>query len=418
MTAEVALLNKSAVALAADSAMTLGSTGKIYPANKLFSLSRHAPLGIMIYNATEFMEVPWETLIKGYRDALGKESRATVREYVDDFLAYIFNPEICTDEVVERNTLRIATENFDMIREAALNRLRQTVNQTRRWSTRDEGNAIRRAAEERLVILENGGESQSMERVNAARVAFTYRDELDALISRVFENLHVFCRDRRLLHRIFGVGIRSAELSRGNSGVVIAGFGEDEMFPTLAEVVTDGVVAGTLKYNLGRYNDIGRSGTYSANVPFAQSEMVQRFMEGIDPEFLDYLGYSTEELLYQFGHAILSAHGLDNDQRLENLREAAERQVQEHFGNKVASFCNDRFVESIMGVVGHLPKDELAGMAEALVNLTSVKRRVSLDQETVGGPIDIAVISKGDGFVWIKRKHYFDAAVNPGYLRR
>ena len=109
MTAEVALLNKSAVALAADSAMTLGSTGKIYPANKLFSLSRHAPLGIMIYNATEFMEVPWETLIKGYRDALGKESRATVREYVDDFLAYIFDPEMCTDEVVERNTLRIGS---------------------------------------------------------------------------------------------------------------------------------------------------------------------------------------------------------------------------------------------------------------------------------------------------------------------
>jgi hypothetical protein len=63
----------------------------------------------MIYNATEFMEVPWETLIKGYRDALGKESRATVREYVDDFLAYIFDPEICTDEVVERNTLRIGS---------------------------------------------------------------------------------------------------------------------------------------------------------------------------------------------------------------------------------------------------------------------------------------------------------------------
>jgi hypothetical protein len=35
-----------------------------------------------------------------------------------------------------------------------------------------------------------------------------------------------------------------------------------------------------------------------------------------------------------------------------------------------------------------------------------------MDPETVGGPIDVAVISKGDGFVWIKRKHYFVPELN------
>jgi hypothetical protein len=51
-------------------------------------------------------------------------------------------------------------------------------------------------------------------------------------------------------------------------------------------------------------------------------------------------------------------------------------------------------------------------MAESLVSLTSFKRRVTQDPETVGGPIDVAVISKGDGFVWINRKHYFNPALN------
>ena len=51
-------------------------------------------------------------------------------------------------------------------------------------------------------------------------------------------------------------------------------------------------------------------------------------------------------------------------------------------------------------------------MAESLVSLTSFKRRVTHDPETVGGPIDVAVISKGDGFIWINRKHYFDPALN------
>ncbi len=36
--------------------------------------------------------------------------------------------------------------------------------------------------------------------------------------------------------------------------------------------------------------------------------------------------------------------------------------------------------------------------------------------ETVGGPIDVVVISKGDGFVWIKRKHYFKPELNPHFF--
>ncbi len=63
-----------------------------------------------------------------------------------------------------------------------------------------------------------------------------------------------------------------------------------------------------------------------------------------------------------------------------------------------------------------LPKDELSAMAEALVSLTSFKRKVTMGSETVGGPIDVAVISKGDGFVWIKRKHYFKAELNPQFF--
>jgi hypothetical protein len=66
--------------------------------------------------------------------------------------------------------------------------------------------------------------------------------------------------------------------------------------------------------------------------------------------------------------------------------------------------------------VAALPKDDLAGFAETLVNLTLFKRKVSLDAETVGGPIDVALISKGDGFIWIKRKHYFKPELNNSFF--
>jgi len=67
MTAEIGILNTTGVALAADSAVTIGSSKVFNSADKLFSLSKHHPVGIMIYGNASFMGVPWETIIKIYR---------------------------------------------------------------------------------------------------------------------------------------------------------------------------------------------------------------------------------------------------------------------------------------------------------------------------------------------------------------
>lgn len=58
MTAEIGILNKIAVALAADSAVTIQQEKgqKIYnSANKLFMLSKHSPVGVMLFGNATFM---------------------------------------------------------------------------------------------------------------------------------------------------------------------------------------------------------------------------------------------------------------------------------------------------------------------------------------------------------------------------
>ena len=65
-----------------------------------------------------------------------------------------------------------------------------------------------------------------------------------------------------------------------------------------------------------------------------------------------------------------------------------------------------------MNAVGTLSKEDLAEMAESLIYLTYLKRRITLAEESVGGPVDVAIISKTDGFIWIKRKHYFSPELN------
>ncbi|MXN91297.1 hypothetical protein GR160_08650 [Flavobacterium sp. Sd200] len=69
----------------------------------------------------------------------------------------------------------------------------------------------------------------------------------------------------------------------------------------------------------------------------------------------------------------------------------------------------------LLEILAHMGKEDMSELAESLVNITSLKRKFTSSNssdESVGGPVDVAVISKGDGFIWIKRKHYFDLLHN------
>ena len=417
MTAEIALLNKTAVALAADSAVTLAESGKVYPGNKLFALSRYQPVGMMIYNNAEFMDVPWETLIKMYRQSLGLDAKPTIYDYLKSFLEYISNSFICTEEQKLRNALRIACDLYSEIRDTAMGNLNKILKNTGHLTIEDKSDALRISINDMKNNLTKQNRFKSMKKERISQVDSDYGNEIDACIDQYFKGFNVNRSTRRSLHYVFRLSIGCDRFSRGSSGVVIAGLGTNEIFPTLFEITTDGFVAGTIKSKIQRHTDIGRNGISAAILPFAQQEMVRRFMEGVDPEFLDYSSASIEESMYQFGKEILDTLELSNPELAEILRNISVKHT-EDYSRHVTTFLKTHFVDPIMDIVEHLPKEELASMAESLVSLTSLKRRVSLEQETVGGPIDVAVISKGDGFVWIKRKHYFDPALNAGYVER
>lgn len=84
----------------------------------------------------------------------------------------------------------------------------------------------------------------------------------------------------------------------------------------------------------------------------------------------------------------------------------------------VGQYIQKNYINKLMETVSFLMKEDLADMAESLVKMTCLKRHFTTDDETVGGPVDVAVITKGDGFVWIKRKHYFSPDINHHYFER
>ena len=104
MSAVVGILNTQAIAIAADSAVSIN--GKIYNrALKIFTLSKYHPVGVMIYSSATFMQTPWETIIKMYRARLKDKSFDTLKDYVDDFKTYIHGQDFFKNENLQKDYL-------------------------------------------------------------------------------------------------------------------------------------------------------------------------------------------------------------------------------------------------------------------------------------------------------------------------
>lgn len=63
-----------------------------------------------------------------------------------------------------------------------------------------------------------------------------------------------------------------------------------------------------------------------------------------------------------------------------------------------------------------MPIQDAIDLVEFLVDLTIKYSQFSPGATTVGGPIEIAAITKHEGFKWVRRKHYFTSELNPADL--
>ena len=200
---------------------------------------------------------------------------------------------------------------------------------------------------------------------------------------------------------------------------MITGFGEKEVFPGIIEIEIEGIIFNVLKKR-NLIQDAIRLGNRACIYPFAQDDVILQFMYGISEQrltdtsasFVSHLDkYTTDILEHLEEYADEDKEGL-----LLNISRLQDDVVESFNGQQ--DKLKAGFAKNIIDTVEFLPKQQLAEMAEALVSLTTLKRRVSQEEESVGGPTDLALVTKGDGFVWLKRKNYFPAELNPAYFAR
>ena len=410
MTAIVAVLNKHAVAVAADSAVTMGDTHKVVnSANKIFTLSKYHPVAVMTYSNAAFMGVPWDIIIKEYRKELAKNSFEKLKDYVDDFITFLHKRLFFCDEETQRDYLKLLLDSFVKICRDEL--------------SRQNGFAAEELTTEQLKekFISYKEHHKNDEKCSEfEHYAYDeFKKQYYALVKEYSSQNGVNLSDE--LCEAFFCYLSAKLETPMNTGLVFVGYGESEIYLSLYPLNVSLAVDGHLRYYVDkdRIVEISAHGCATSIVPFAQIDVTQTIVRGINPTFrhilYDVISDTVSNLLRIIANHLTKddstaamapvIQGLDTS----SITKIAIQTIQQQMFN-----C---YTEPLLQTVIGLDKEDMANMAESFIALTSLVRRMQPREETVGGPVDVAVISKGDGFVWINRKHYFKPELNATFFQ-
>jgi len=419
MTAEIAILNRSAIALAADSAVTISVRGrnKVYDtAEKLFEFSRSQPIALMIYNNVEFVGVPLDVLIRKYRSAHDDVEYETMRAAADKFVEYLrtFEHDVFEEE---KHLYQMLLGRFRPI-------FRRTNAEMRRLfrsfiKTVQEGRAEAPSSPDEVLAnyLDQEAEAERARPLKGFLTKVTlasFKSRFAKVVEEAFDEIFAGIEKTPLaLEAAAKFAFRVMKSDRASdvlTGLVFGGFGKKDMFPTVRYLEIDGVFFDQIKVLSSREVDIDRQKKRAEVVPFAQKEMVERFMFGLDSE----LEQDIKKFVNNGFDEILAATTKEGG---EVIKSSVKAKVNSRFAAMMDDL-KETARQDLLDIVYFMSKKELADIAYALVELTSQKRRFSTDEQTVGGPIDVAIITKSEGLVWIRRKHYFGPETNQAYYSR
>jgi hypothetical protein len=375
----------------------------------------------MVYNNLEYMGISLEVAIKQFR--LKRRRFASVVEAAEQFFGYLLE-ELAPSETLQRQHARaILYRDFLGIRAQVARRLSREVEEKKGKARNvDLSTLFAQVVRARILATESESPSKCFSDTSESAIAEFYSDTLHALTDDVFEDLDLEEEHKTILTRMGVLLLHRNIFSDSFTGLVFAGFGESEIFPSLVAYKMDGVILGKLKRLETDRVMTSRSEVSGKILPFAQREMVDRFLYGIDPEFEEVIEQYIEAAVEATGESIAEAlprrRSRAANQKLKESVTKAAQKVLTRWRERMAPANKERFMREVQNMILLTPKQELAFLAQELINLTSVKKKFSSGMESVGGPIDVAIISKIDGFVWVRRKHYFEPNLNPRYFHR
>jgi len=429
MTSEVVVMNRLGIALASDSAATVYIDGraKLYQADKLFMVSQCHPVGAMIYNNSSLLGVPWETILKMFRRELGSRGLPSLEDYGRELMKYLGEAHhLFPADVQQQYYLKLVETLYRGIRVGIEEAIEEAIFRMVEEGTMADADLHEREAARVIQATLHAWRSKN----DAECFEPGFKQELAGLSTQLSGNLQILLKlfepwklkapEVEALRELATLVVLKDEiLHESLSGLVIAGFGEEEHLPVMQSFELGEIVLGRLKHRMALTKRIDAA-TASVVEPFAQSGMVNTFLNGISPSFELKLIEEVGALIFGLPELVVDSLPKMSRKRKEEIKNQLLPRSEEILNRWAGEFerhRDEKHSDPILQSIAFLPKNELAHVASSLVNLNSFQKRMSIrEDETVGGPIDVAVISKGDGFVWIERKHYFKPELNQHFF--
>lgn len=406
MTALASVMNRHAVALAADSAVTISNQyghKVINSANKLFTISKRHPVGVMFCGNCNFNDTPWEVVVKLYRDNLKDKSFSTVKDYRNDFLKYLVDKHFFNGEKNQKIRMNIEMLKFSSI-------IHNITNEAIK------GDKAKYNAEflNQLQIIIND-KAETCEGLSKFKEK-DFNDYCNDLYLSFFaQNAALFPtdKDKIFFKTAFANFVRKFNSNIEKSQLIFVGFGEDEIYPALSAVDIYFGFNNMLRFH--PYLEQAVTDDNNAGIArFGQTDVINTIINGINP----YIRNSVSDIFHEFAANLKTVFSrATKDAPTKAAIDAIDtNHLADTFDARLNLIIQDNFTSPLIGSIDSLDKEDMAELVESMVSLTHLNRRITTSEEGVGGPIDVAIISKGDGFIWKKRKHYFDPKLNPSFF--
>ncbi len=427
MTAVVGILNKRGIAIAADSAVTINNDGKVKienSANKMLRMSDVSPISIMIVGSAAFLCTPWDIIVRRYRQKRGNTSFPTVQACIDDFFSYMTTEKMFFPEGIQKNYLSNKLGSFwdaviCQVPDMNINEKGVVTNKKQilhAFQKRIES-GIKCFQESIPIPMFKDYTINQFKKYLGSMVDDLFALKTVDLDSPFFEVDDVPSNEypEDILSEIKELFIKgffsfmTYGYEEGNAHLIFSGYGSEEEYPVMIRVMVSHGFDNRISY----YIDPKDIHTVSdanpvAICPFAQKDIMEALLTGVDPYFFSKMRYRAEGMYNEIISQLSIEYMFEDDSEeidaiLNKVKSNDLIRQFTQYGKRIQEEERRQWLKALH----NYSVQDMAHLAENLIAMTSFERHMKFSQEGVGGPIDLAVITKNDGFTWLNRKSWY-----------
>ena len=394
MTAEVAILNNNGVAFAADSMVSgSGGNGRSFDGvRKILPLSSSQPIGVMIYGSADLMGIPFASIVAAFRTA--NDVFPTLGACAEAFTSHLASFRAFSDEE--------KLENFRGV-------LRSSLQHYCQWA-RDVAFHFHGMSEDPFRVAAN--------RILRARIAelglrrHLPEGEVDAILVRYAFTVDVevgMAKERfrrcgfpvELLRRLAASILRSDVGSPVAMGYVIAGFGTDDWAPRLRAFERDGWLGDSFKSAPGRDDVAIGMEVDAAIATFAQEGVTRRALLGADTRLMEMVRLQAAtaiDVAVRAARKHYAPKSGGSQRKDDDYVDGLVLDVMRDFVAEIGRLQRRDYVEPMIGAVGMLSLPKMAAYARDLVASAVTDQEFAARPQSVGGTVDVAIMSRAEGF--------------------